>query len=99
MSPTLQPDSERWRRLEVLFYQASDMDPRDRAVFLDQACGVDADLRREVESLLGAADQTLSVFREPAERAARAITGEAGFTGRRIGPWQILEAVGEGGMG
>src|ERR1700744_1882131 len=99
MSPTLQPDSERWRRLETLFYQASDMDPRDRAAFLDQACGEDAEMRREVESLLGAANQTLRVFREPAEQAARESTGEAGFTGRRIGPWQILEALGEGGMG
>jgi serine/threonine protein kinase len=99
MGPTLQPDPERWRRLETLFYQASDMDPRDRAAFLDQACGEDPDMRREVESLLSGADYTLGSFRETAEQAARELTGSTAFTGRRIGPWRILEALGEGGMG
>ncbi|HEY3936620.1 MAG TPA: serine/threonine-protein kinase [Bryobacteraceae bacterium] len=99
MNPTLHPDGQRWRRLETLFYQASDMDVRDRAQFLDQVCAGDTVMRRDVESLLGAADHTLSALREPAEKAAREIAGDWAFTGRRIGPWRILAALGEGGMG
>jgi tetratricopeptide (TPR) repeat protein len=99
MSPAPSPDPERWRRLETIFYQASDMDPRDWPAFLDQACGDDASLRKEVESLLTAADRTLSDLREPALEAARQIAGGPAFAGKLIGPWQILEAIGDGGMG
>jgi serine/threonine protein kinase len=42
------------RRLlvETLYHAAQERDPGGRAAFLDVACGVDADLRRQVESLL-----------------------------------------------
>jgi hypothetical protein len=55
------------------------MDPRDWLAFLDQACGDDAGLRKEVESLLAAADRTLSYLREPALEAARQIAGNHSF--------------------
>ncbi len=99
MSPAPGPDPERWRRLEAIFYQASDMDPRDRPAFLDRACGEDAAIRKEAESLLSAADRTLSDLREPAFEAARDMAAAAPFSGKLIGPWQILEAIGDGGMG
>lgn len=99
MSPAATPDPERWRRLEFLFYQASDMDPRDREAFFDRACEGDPAMRQEVESLLGAADRTLSVLRDPALEAAREIAGAPAFEGRLIGPWRILSPIGKGGMG
>ncbi len=46
---------ERWRRLAELFEAASRLAPADRPAFLERSCGEDADLRREVESLLAAA--------------------------------------------
>ncbi len=99
MSPAPSVDPDRWRRLETLFYQASDMDPRDRQPFLDQACGDDADMRREVESLLGAADHSLRYLRESAQEAARGIAASPAFAGKLIGAWQVLESIGDGGMG
>ena len=40
--------------------------PRDqRAVFLDKACGKDADLRRKVEALLSAHDRVGNFLEEP----------------------------------
>ncbi|HTA44806.1 MAG TPA: serine/threonine-protein kinase, partial [Bryobacteraceae bacterium] len=99
MSPALSPDPERWRRLETLFYQASDMDPRDRQPFLDQACANDAAMRREVEALLSAADHTVGWLREPARQLAREIAANPVSAGKLIGPWEILEAIGDGGMG
>jgi len=99
MSPELSPNPERWRLLETLFYKASDMDPRDRAIFLDQSCVGDPAMRKEVESLLASADQTLSHLMEPASEAAREIAAGASFEGKLIGPWRMIRVIGNGGMG
>src|SRR5215831_1663276 len=87
-------ESERWLALDDLFQRASEMDASNRAVFLDDACGADSDLRNEVERLL-AFDQTLGWLKRPVDRAAR----ELAFVGRRIGPYVLLRLLGEGGMG
>lgn len=50
--------AERWRQIEDLLDAALDHEPAERALLLDRACASDADLRREVESLL--AHQTSS---------------------------------------
>ena len=97
MSPA--PNPERWRLLETLFHKASDLDPDHRSNFLDQACGDDAGLRSDVESLLRSADQTLGYLEQPAVEAAREIASEAPLAGRLIGPWRIMDAIGDGGMG
>ena len=43
---------DRWSHVEALYHAARERDAGERAAFLDAACGGDADLRREVESLL-----------------------------------------------
>ena len=45
---------ERWRQVEELFESAVSRPQEERAAFLDMACGEDAALRREIESLLKA---------------------------------------------
>jgi serine/threonine protein kinase/Flp pilus assembly protein TadD len=81
-------------------------DPAERAAFLDGACGGDADLRRRVEELLrvhGDAGPFL-------ERPAAAPRGTAEYQpdgdsppregpGTVIGPYKLLQQIGEGGMG
>ncbi len=99
MSLALTPDPERWRRLEVIFYQASDMDPHDRSAYLDQACVSDPDIRSDVESLLAAAEQTLGYLRNPALQAARQIVLNPFSANKLIGSWKILQSIGDGGMG
>ncbi len=94
-APVPAPDPARWRLLESLFYQASDMDERDRAIFLDHACGPDAELRREVESLLAFSGNTGDFIERPVTQAARQWSNTASL----IGPWKILEPLGDGGMG
>ncbi len=42
----------RWRRIQELFHRAADLAPHERRALLDTECAGDADLRREVESLL-----------------------------------------------
>jgi serine/threonine protein kinase len=75
--------------------------PEERAAFLDQACGADADLRRRVEALLRAHDDP-GRFLEPAA-PEQGKTGDAGplaeGPGTCIGPYKLVQQIGEGGMG
>ena len=45
-------EPERWRRVEDLYHRALEMDAARVAEFLQESCGDDTVLRREVESLL-----------------------------------------------
>ncbi len=56
-------------------------------------------MRKEVESLLAASERTLSDLQQPALEAAREIVAGPAITGKFVGPWQILETIGDGGMG
>lgn len=46
----MKPD--RWRRVDELFEAALEREPERRAAFLDEVCGSDKELRREVEKML-----------------------------------------------
>lgn len=46
----MKPD--RWQKIDELFEAALEREPRERAAFLDKACGSDQQLHREVEKLL-----------------------------------------------
>jgi serine/threonine-protein kinase len=54
---------DRWREIEAVFQSIQERPPDEQAALLDQACGGDAELRQEVESLLRAATDTR--FLEP----------------------------------
>jgi predicted Ser/Thr protein kinase len=85
--------TDRWRQIEDLYHAARE----DRAV-LDKA---DPELRGEVESLLaheGEAGFLESPALEVAAQQAAADRGQH-WIGRRIGSYQILSLLGEGGMG
>jgi hypothetical protein len=45
-------DAERWHRIEELFHAALALDASSRERYLDEVCGQDADMRRELELLL-----------------------------------------------
>ncbi len=84
-------------RVDKLFYRAQEMPQGTRAAFLAQACGEDAELRREVQSLLNTIEDTRDDFLERpllAGNAANATTPE----GRRLGAFRILREIGHGGM-
>jgi serine/threonine-protein kinase len=44
---------ERWSRVKDVFHGAVDLRLDERAAYLESVCGADAELRREVESLVG----------------------------------------------
>jgi serine/threonine protein kinase/tetratricopeptide (TPR) repeat protein len=73
-----------------------------RAAYLDQACGTDADLRARVEALLHAEPEVGSFLRgaaSPPELAATVDDPIAERSGTIIGPYKLLEQIGEGGFG
>jgi serine/threonine protein kinase/WD40 repeat protein len=71
-----------------------------RAAYLDEACGADAGLRAEVEGLLATLGRAGEFLRRP---AAAGITGAyepvTEGPGARVGPYKLLQQIGEGGMG
>src|SRR6185436_15700956 len=70
------------------------------AAFLDDACGADHALRREVESLLAHASPAEHFFGRPALDRSDVRGGFSGLSvGERLGPYEIIAKLGAGGMG
>ena len=58
--------SERWRRIEELYHAALEQEVSRRAAFVAESCEGDAELRRELESLLSAGHEDDGRFDSPA---------------------------------
>ena len=65
---------ERWQEVKAVLQAALECDAGERAAFLDRACGSDATLRREVESLLDAHDGAETFLEPPAAPAGPELT-------------------------
>ena len=91
----MSPDQE--HRLEEIFYAARELPPQERTTFLDSACGGDAELRREADSLLAAHDQA-GQFLQPTVVLPMS-SAPVEKSGDRIGRYKLLEQIGEGGFG
>jgi serine/threonine protein kinase/tetratricopeptide (TPR) repeat protein len=98
------------KRLKELFLAASEMpSAAERAAFLDRECGTDVELRRKLDVLLRAHDDSGGFLAQPAD--APAVTADSSVGGSEgdstgseavgtvIGPYKLLQKLGEGGMG
>jgi hypothetical protein len=97
-----QPAMDHWMTVKRVLQSALDVDPSDRAAFVDESCGGDAALRREVESLLTNAADAESFLEQPAVDMATGPPGEwpeATLVGRSVSHYQVLSLLGAGGMG
>jgi eukaryotic-like serine/threonine-protein kinase len=76
----------RWDRVKKIVADALERDRETRAGFLEAACGGDADLRAEVETLLRVDDPGSGFL-------------ELDAAPEQIGPYRIVREIGRGGMG
>jgi serine/threonine protein kinase len=86
--------------VEMIFGEALNLSSAaERAAYLDRACGGVPALRRQVESLLGALDRAGDFLDSPhiAVTAKHPSVTEGPST--VIGPYKLLQEIGEGGMG
>jgi len=101
--------STRGPREKAVFCQALEIaDPEQRRQFLDQACGADKALRERVEGLLALSQSSGDFFKdcapalEPAAADAAQVLSAAESEipeTKRIGPYKLLQKLGEGGYG
>jgi serine/threonine protein kinase len=85
-----------------IFAAALDItDPAERAAYLDQACGQQPGLRQHIDELLAAQDKLGSFLARPpaVPQGTLAYEPVAEGPGTRIGPYKLLQQIGEGGMG
>lgn len=95
-------DNAFWERAREIFGQAMDLAPADRGRFLDDACRDAPDVRREVEELLGSLEAAEDFMEAPAaNEVAGEIVGQSEKleTGHRLHHYEIVRALGSGGMG
>jgi len=93
---------ERWQQVSQLFQSALEREPHERTFYLQDACGADDALRRQVESLLAAhnkADDDDFINAPAVERAAPLLMEEEALAGASVGHYKILRRLGAGGMG
>ena len=86
--------ANRWRTVEELYHAAAGLSSAERAAFLEGACA-DAEVRRDVQSLLeaqAAGDNLL-------ERPALDYAGGPISQGAMVGVYRVEEKIGAGGMG
>ncbi len=91
------------KRLGLLFEQALELSPEARTTFLDDVCADDEALRQELESLLKAHDAAPAFFEDLAEAVVdpslAGLEDAPSPVEQWIGPYRLVRALGQGGMG
>jgi serine/threonine protein kinase len=93
--------SDRWNKIEGLYHTALQLTESDRVAFLERQCDGDESLTLEVLSLLECAATMDSFMEEPlAELALNVLHSDRpALVGKSLARYQILDALGHGGMG
>ena len=80
------------RQLKELFFAALERAPQERRAFVDTLA--DPGLRLELDALLAAHDAAGDFLEQPPPASSPTLT-----KGRRLGPYEVVELIGKGGMG
>ena len=90
------------QKIDQVFQSALDLAPGRRAIFLDEACAGDSELRREVESLLKAHEDAGDFIEDSASDVAAKLLAEKQTLvrpGQVVGQYLVEALLGAGGMG
>src|SRR5947209_10948905 len=88
--------------LETVFFAALEKgSPEERAAYLDEATRGDPDLRRRVEKMLAAQGRAGGFLEQPAANVVLTTDERPADEGPGtvIGPYKLLQQIGEGGFG
>ena len=88
---------ERWAQIEEVFHRAVECDVAQRTALLDEVCGTDPELRREVEALLSSEASARDHLQDAVDSEFRDFSFS--LTGKVVSHYRILDALGGGGMG
>ncbi len=88
-----------WQRIKDIMGAALNLDEVARPAYLDEACGGDMELRREVESLLASSSESGDFIETPVFSASTVIDQPSPMSGRHFGNYEIIREIGSGGMG
>lgn len=91
-------NAERYRRADQILQSALDLDPAQRAAYLDDACAGDTDLRGEVEALIRSYEQAGSFLQSPLMETVEERDTNS-LLGKSFGPYKVISHLGSGGMG
>jgi serine/threonine protein kinase/tetratricopeptide (TPR) repeat protein len=89
--------TDRWERIEALFHEAAELDAARRPAFVQAACGGDTELRAAVERMLAADEAGGGSWLE--QGVVATLRGDDPLLGTRIGAFELVERIAEGGMG
>jgi len=93
-------NDEQWQRLRALFNDAQAMTDAERAAFVDRELRDEPELRAELVALLAADASAGSFLRANDDAATSGAAAAAAFVpGSAIGPYQLIDLLGEGGFG
>jgi TolB-like protein/tetratricopeptide (TPR) repeat protein len=89
----------RWQQVKTIFHAARAREKSERADFVRQSCAGDPALQAEVQSLLDAGDEADGFLDVPTSPRKPESEDDSSLTGRRLGAYEIIRGIGEGGMG
>ena len=90
-------NEQRLRKVDALFQAALELPPEQRHAFLNENCSSDAELRKEVESLISAHEEAKDFIEDSASDAAASLLAQS--RPRQVGQYKIEKLLGAGGMG
>ncbi len=96
--------TERYRRIDAVFDAVLDLSPDEQTAYLDRTVNDDPELREEVLRLLQAHRRSKGFLEAPLAQMTGQLLEDSGVVSvrgapDRIGPWRVVRAIGQGGMG
>jgi serine/threonine protein kinase/tetratricopeptide (TPR) repeat protein len=90
-------------RIAEIYHSARELRGQERARFLQEACGSDLQMLRQIETLLQQDETANDLLDQPAIKVAVDLMSEFKTVtwpiGTRMGPYELMSLVGAGGMG